>query len=241
MPRWPDVMMLLLLLLAACDRDPLAEPPAPVKPTGAALPGFELRDETPNLLLTWVDDKGDFHVVTKIADVPAGSRQTVRVVDRAHNRGLGDTFYVADLRQRQPNGAYPVKTMPRAQWDEIGASKRKTRMEAVARELEKRPELTQRDAGATSSPVGAVVYGAEWCGACHQAVNYLKSIGIHVVMKDIDKEPEARRELSDKLSRAHVPPSSSIPIIDIGGEMLVGFDPRAIDRALRKVKARQTG
>lgn len=235
MPRQPEVMLLLVLALFACDRDPLDEAPAPAKVKNTALPAFELRDETPDLLLTWIDDTGDFHVGTRIADVPDASRQIVRVADRAHNRGLGETFYVADLRQKRPNGTYPVKTMPRAQWDELGASKRKTRMEAVARELEKRPPSTETAGFAT---VGVVLYGAEWCGACRQALKYLKSIGVKVVMKDIDKEPGAQREMVEKLRRARMPAGSSIPVIDVAGELLVGFDPRAVDRALGKAKSK---
>ena len=237
-PRWP-ALLVVVLGVVACDRDPLDEAPAPRAARTTALPPFELRDETPNVFFTWIDAQGNFNVVTKIADIPAASRQVVRVVDRARNRGLGDTFYVADLRQKRPNGTYPIKTMPRAQWDELGASKRKTRMEAVARELERRAPSTTSGPGATA--VSVVLYAAEWCGVCRQAQRYLQSIGVKFVLKDIDKEPDARRELSAKLSRAHIPPSSAVPVIDIGGEILVGFDARAVDRALRKAKARQSG
>jgi len=238
MLRW-SVLLALGLGLCACDRDPLDEAPAPSAGKTAALPPFELRDETPDVFFTWVDAQGDFHVVNKIADVPAASRQVVRVADRAHNRGIGDMFYVADLRQKRPDGTYPVKTMPRAQWDEIGASKRKTRMEVVARELAQRAPPTTSNPGATTASV--VVYAAAWCGVCRKAQEYLRSNGVKFVVKDIDKEPDARRELNAKLSRAHLPPSSSVPVLDIGGEILVGFDARAVDRALRKAKARQSG
>jgi glutaredoxin len=238
MLRWP-AQLALVLGVFACDRDPLEEPPAPPAQKPAALPPFELRDETPDVFFTWVDAQGDFHVADKIADIPAASRETVRVADRTHNRGLGETFYVADLRQKRPDGSYAIRTMPRGQWDEIGASKRKTRMEAVARELERRAPPPPSAAGAAAPSV--VVYGAEWCGACRQAERYLQSLGVKFVVRDIDKEPDAHGELSAKLSRAHLPPSSAIPVIDIGGEMLVGFDARAVDRALRKAGARQGG
>jgi glutaredoxin len=238
MPRW-TALVVLALGIVACDRNPLDEAPAARQSETKALPRFELRDETPDVFFTWIDAQGDFHVVTKIAEVPAASREVVRVADRAHGRGLGDTFYVADLRQKLPNGTYPVKTMPRAEWDELGASKRKTRMEAVARELERRAPSTTSGPGVAA--VNVVLYAAEWCGVCRKAQQYLRSIGVKFVVKDIEKEPDARRELGAKLNRAHMPPSSAVPVIDIGGEILVGFDAHAVDRALRKARARQNG
>jgi glutaredoxin len=237
MLRWP-VLMLLVLGLSACDRDPLDE--APASPAAkATLPPFELRDETPEVFFTWVDAQGDFHVVNKIADVPAASREVVRVADRAHNRGIGEMLYVADLRQKRPDGTYAVRTMTRTQWDELGASKRKARMETVARELAQRAPPTTSSPGVAA--VNVVLYVAEWCGVCRKAESYLKSIGVKFILKDIEKEPDARRELGAKLSRAHMPSSSSVPVIDVGGEILEGFDPRAVDRALRKAQARQGG
>ena len=64
------------LALGACRKQAT---PAPSDETGAApkpveLPPLELKEDTANLLLTWIDDKGDFHVVQKPADVPKEGR-----------------------------------------------------------------------------------------------------------------------------------------------------------------------
>jgi len=91
----------------------------------AELPPLEIKDDTPNLLLTWIDDKGDFHVVQKPADVPVEGRKSVRVVVSTREEGTGALVYVTNLDETDANGAYRLKTMPRAEWEELGASKRK--------------------------------------------------------------------------------------------------------------------
>ena len=71
-----------LLALGACHKKPAPEQTddTGAAPQAADLPPLEIKDDTPNLLLTWIDDKGDFHVVQKPADVPKESRDNVRVV-----------------------------------------------------------------------------------------------------------------------------------------------------------------
>src|SRR5580700_11383096 len=68
-----------------------------------------VRPDSDGLLLTWIDDKGDFHVETRAADVPIMGRDTVRVVDPARESPAGDDVVVADFRQAGAGGAYPVR------------------------------------------------------------------------------------------------------------------------------------
>jgi glutaredoxin len=81
-----------------------------------------------------------------------------------------------------------------------------------------------------------VVYGAEWCGACREAERYLKSKGIKVLEKDVDQSASVQAELRSKLSKAGMPPTSSIPVIDIGGKLIVGFNQAAVDSALKSLR-----
>lgn len=201
--------------------------PSPSKPTSRELPPLELRDGMKNLLLTWVDDQGEFHVVQKIADVPEEHREQVRVVVTDREEGTGELLYVADLRKKSGEGAYAVKTMARAQWDEIGADRRKARLEALA--PGKVDDAREDDEAA--GKLEAIVYGADWCKPCHEAKRYLKSRGVAVVEKDIEESQVARKEMQQKLAKANRR-GASIPVIDVGGQVLVGFSPRALDRAI---------
>ena len=216
------------------------------KPKAAELPPLEVKADSPNLLLTWIDDKGDFHVVMKPADVPSEGRANVRVVVTSPEAGTGALVYVANLNETTATGAYRLKTMSRAEWEELGASKRKARLEALA------PSAVPSSSGAPAgtppdgngkSPSGspaakapatgvvAIIYGADWCKPCHDAERYLKQRGATVIKKDIDENEVAAAEMKKKLARVGRG-GASIPVIDIMGQIQVGFSPAALEQAL---------
>lgn len=87
----------------------------------------------------------------------------------------------------------------------------------------------------TYSKVVAIVYGASWCGACHQAEAHLKRRGVKTILKDIEADRSAGEEMALKLQKAggH---RGSIPVIDINGQILVGFSTQSLDRALDKAR-----
>ncbi len=54
------------------------------------------------------------------------------------------------------------------------------------------------------------------------------------VEKDIEKDPNARKDMLARAQRAGVPQSSlqGVPILAVRGKIITGFDRNAIDRAL---------
>ena len=75
------VLLTLFALAAGCKRQPGAdELGEAVEPTHRSLPELKLTEDTPDLMLTWVDAKGDAHVASKPSEVPAEGRDHVRVV-----------------------------------------------------------------------------------------------------------------------------------------------------------------
>jgi glutaredoxin len=224
--------------------------PTPSDDTGAAqqaseLPPLEIKDDTPNLLLTWIDDKGDFHVVQKPSDVPKESRDNVRVVVTTREEGTGKLVYVSNMNEVTPTGSYRVKTMTRAAWDELGAGKRKARLEALAPSAVPAPSdsapSASGDANGASKKapvtgITATIYGASWCKPCHDTARYLKQRGVTVIDKDIDENEVAAAEMRQKLARAGRS-GSSIPVIDLMGQILVGFSPMALDQAIEAARS----
>jgi glutaredoxin len=199
------------------------------------LPPLVLRDDSKDLLLTWIDAAGDFHVVQTLGEVPAEGKERVRVVVTTSDAGNSDPVYVADLRQKNADSSYSVTTMPRSAWEDLGANKRKSRLEALAPALA--PAASNRpDNAAAEAAKLAIIYGAKWCGACRQAKKYLSQKGVKVLEKDVDESPTVQAELRAKLSKAGMSPTSSIPVIDIGGKILVGFSQGAVDAALSALK-----
>lgn len=199
----------------------------------ASLQPIELTAETKGVLLTWVDEQGDFHVVTTIGEVPEAARAEVRVVRTDSDAGTGSEVFVADLRAPGDGGRYAVRTMSRSRWDAIGADRRAARMEARA------PSAVPSAPPAPSTAaaeVEAVVYGADWCKPCKDAQRHLKRLGVHVTYKDVDEDPLAQRELREALRRAGRPDDASIPVIAVGPRLLVGFSPTELDRAVRAAR-----
>jgi glutaredoxin len=101
---------------------------------------------------------------------------------------------------------------------------------AVASGQEPRPGASSA-APHASSAVVVIIYGASWCGPCHEAADYLKARGVAYVLKDIEQTPGAEAEMRDKLARVNRR-YDAIPVIDVGGQILVGFSPGALARAL---------
>jgi glutaredoxin len=241
------LVLLIGVGLAACHKPtaPTATDDTGAAPQAADLPPLEIKDDSPNLLLTWIDDKGDFHVVEKPTDVPKEGRENVRVVVTTSEDGTGRLVYVANLNEVTPTGSYRVKTMTRAAWDELGAGKRKARLEALAPSAVPAPTdsaPSSADPGAAAGPqkmassgVTAIIYGASWCKPCHDTARYLKQRGVTVVDKDIEENEVAAAEMRQKLARAGRS-GSSIPVIDIMGQIMVGFSPMALNQAIEAAR-----
>lgn len=205
------------------------------------LPPLALRDDTPNLLLTWIDAKGETHTELSVKDVPMVGRDLVRVVVTDRVEGTRGLFYVVDLTRAASDGTYAARPMPRSEWEDIIAKRRVAQRPPpppAPPEIPGEPPRGPSGPAAPPAPGGpvatlVVIYGASWCGPCHQAQDYLRKRGVSFTMKDIDKDPRAEQDMQAALAKAGRR-GGSIPVIDVAGEILVGFDPRALDKALAR-------
>ncbi len=62
-----------------------------------------------------------------------------------------------------------------------------------------------------------IVYMAEWCPWCHRAMDFLKENKIAFEARDVDQAQFAQESMK-KSGQA------GIPVIDIGGKIVVGYD-----------------
>lgn len=74
------------------------------------------------------------------------------------------------------------------------------------------------------------IYSAVWCAFCHAAKDYMDKLGVKYHDKDVEQDPQAMKELVDKSGQM------GIPVLDIGGEIIVGFDRPRIEAALKANK-----
>lgn len=72
------------------------------------------------------------------------------------------------------------------------------------------------------------VYTAQWCAFCHAAKQYLDKMGVEYTEKDVEKDPQYAQEAVQKSGQM------GIPVLDIDGQIIIGFDRPRIDAALRK-------
>jgi glutaredoxin len=138
-----------------------------------------------------------------------------------------DAIWLAQLDQRRGDGSYPLTALLRSDWEKRGLAERNARVTA------ERPAADAAPPGPAALGVDAIIYGADWCKPCHLAEDYLKKRGARVVKKDIEEDPAAGSEMRRKLQSAGLG-GSGIPVLDIGGTLLVGFSESAIDAALRR-------
>ena len=70
------------------------------------------------------------------------------------------------------------------------------------------------------------VYSAVWCSFCHAAKEYLNKLGVKYEERDVEKDPKFAEEAVKKSGQM------GIPVIDIDGTVILGFDRPKIDAAL---------
>jgi glutaredoxin len=203
---------------------------APVACTGTRESGAEATADAPRPTLTTVTAQrtdllfrysagaaGETASATSLAEIPADARGAVQVVDlSAPPAARGSTAFVQvfDLRSPAVDGTFPGRLVPRA-------------------ELEK----TLRAAAVVPPQSGITMYSAAWCGVCKKARAFMKAQNLAFVEKDIEKDPAAAAELARKAQAAGVS-ASGVPVFDVGGRILGGFDPQALVAAARPTPTR---
>ena len=87
-------------------------------------------------------------------------------------------------------------------------------------------EPTEREIAAARRKVPVVMYSTAWCGVCKRARAYFEKEQIPFQELDVDENVQAR---ADYLL---LNPRRSVPTIKIGDEVIIGFSPASVERAL---------
>ncbi len=210
--------MLLVLIVASCKQ---AAPRG--KPDGGfELPKLTVRDDSSNLLFTFLVADGSFRTVDKVEDVPEEARAQVVVTDTSltpEQRQSSKIIFVADLTRKRPDGTYPCRPVSRFRFERD-----------LLREPAAKGALPEECKRMAESPRDRVIlYGTSWCGVCKATADFLRKQGIPFEEKDVEKDPGAQQELTCKALRTGTQ-VNGVPVLDIGGKLLVGFDREEILR-----------
>lgn len=71
------------------------------------------------------------------------------------------------------------------------------------------------------------VYSTTWCGFCHQAKKYFDSIGVKYDDINVEADQKGAEEMVKKSGQM------GVPVIEIGKDIIVGFNKPKIDEALK--------
>lgn len=82
---------------------------------------------------------------------------------------------------------------------------------------------------ADSTTPKVTVYTTPWCAFCKTEKQYLEHLGVAFVSKDIEGDASAFEELAEKTQGR----TSGVPVTDIDGELVYGFDRKKIDDVLK--------
>jgi glutaredoxin-like YruB-family protein len=88
------------------------------------------------------------------------------------------------------------------------------------------------DAKADDAKV-VIVYSTNWCAYCKMAKQYLDSKNVKWVEKNIEEDPAAHDELMAKIGGNF----RGVPVLDVFGEIILGFDRPKIDAAVKAAAA----
>src|SRR5688500_19572848 len=87
----------------------------------------------------------------------------------------------------------------------------------------------QDDAAVTNQPpkddAKVIIYSTTWCAFCKTEEQYLQKLGVEYVKKDVEEDKEAYEELMQKIGGNF----QGVPVTDISGSIVLGFDRAKID------------
>ena len=234
---------LLMLSFLGCSTSESKPKAQPEKQPQLVLP--KVTDDRTDLVLSW-DADGKVEVGSKVSDVPDEAKSEVRVQDptippEARNPEI---IFIADLTKRTKDG-YQVTAENRADFE----AKRQAEKEKAAKEAAE--ALAQAGGGAPMGgaampplvlPDGAkpsvIMYATKHCPVCVKARRWLLEQKIPYVEKDLEVDQAAALELQKK-GQAQGVSTAGVPMFEINGHLLPGFDPAQIVAMLVKNNGQQ--
>jgi len=212
---------------AAPDQPPADEGPAATVDAGPA-----------TTVYSYVDDAGRIHMVAAVEEIPERYRGGVLATDTARRRSerlADDRALVLDLRRRDADGPvnYSVVDLERRTSPAAGAAPVRDPGALGRRLVRRAADRVGRWLGLAAPAVRGkvILYSAPWCGFCKRAAAFLRQRGVDFVERDIEAEPAAAGELERKLRAAGLR-GGGIPVLDIGGRLVIGFDRERIEALL---------
>ncbi|CAN5392849.1 glutaredoxin family protein [soil metagenome] len=88
----------------------------------------------------------------------------------------------------------------------------------------------------TTATPKITIYSTSWCAFCHTEMQWLDKLGIPYIAKDVEADKDAYDELLEKNGGSY----SGVPVTDIAGDIILGFDRPKLQDAIKKHKIQPT-
>jgi len=218
---------------------------------GSDLPELKIVEKA-DLVFTF-NDGNKFKTVFSIEDIPRSARGWVGVIDPKLRTkvgvGSGRLMYVANLCKKRDDGGYSYEVLTRDAFESrgpvsCGNSFGGNPLGAVSGRSSIGGEGSSAGGATGGEPSGStggaagqrvIVYITNTCPVCIRALRFMKKKGIPFVAKDINKEPSAARELGKKAAASGMR-VTGVPVFDVGGKLVKGFDPGQLLKLVGKRK-----
>lgn len=89
-------------------------------------------------------------------------------------------------------------------------------------------ESAAQNTAATDPKV--IIYSTTWCAFCKTEKQYLDKKGVAYIEKDVEEDKAAYEELMSKNGGMF----QGVPVTDIAGDLVLGFDRRKIDALIEQ-------
>ncbi len=77
--------------------------------------------------------------------------------------------------------------------------------------------------------ISVIMYMTAWCPYCDKARNFLRSLDVHLIEYNIERDMSKKEEMLSKSDG-----SKGVPLIDIEGIIIKGYNPDAIKTAVER-------
>lgn len=82
----------------------------------------------------------------------------------------------------------------------------------------------------TNQTPTVTIYSTTWCAFCNTEKQWLDKLGVKYISKNVEEDEAAHNELNQKLNGNF----QGVPVTDIAGEIILGFNRPALQAALEK-------
>jgi glutaredoxin len=99
----------------------------------------------------------------------------------------------------------------------------------TVRESPQRPKSEAPKEKRAYRDIQVIVYMTSWCPYCVKARNFLRSLDVHLIEYNIERDKDRKEEMLSKSGG-----STGVPLIDVEGTIIRGYNPNALKSAVER-------